>query len=176
MVRISPASGDTSAIAMARACHVFAYAALTFLSFHVAVKVRQVLGSAGPASRRHHSACPSDVGPRPSGGRGTTDATGPRRPSRLPASAAPPRGEARSACRAGWGIRPPRAPHRQSGASRAASPHHSRHHDELPTDTAPPASQTPLPPPHSSHSVPDLAPSHHTHFHLRFFRRFRPKM
>jgi hypothetical protein len=46
MVRISPASGDASAIAMARACHVFAYAALTFLSFHVAVKVRQVLGSA----------------------------------------------------------------------------------------------------------------------------------
>jgi len=155
-----------------------AHAALTFLSFHVAVEVRQVLGSAGPASRRHHSARPSDVGPRPGDGRGTTDATGPRRPSRLPASAAPPRGDARSACRAGWGGDPAStspAPAIRHIARRLAAIQPAPRQTPL-TDTAPPASQTPLPPPHSSHSVPDLAPSHHTHFHLRFFRRFRPKM
>jgi hypothetical protein len=41
-----------------------------------------------------------------------------------------------------------------------------------PTDTAPAASQTLLPPSHSSSSVPDLAPSHHTHLHQRCGRPF----
>ncbi len=41
-----------------------------------------------------------------------------------------------------------------------------------PADTVPAASQTLLPPPHSSPSVPDLAPSHHRQLHQRCARPF----
>ncbi len=61
------------------------------------------------------------------------------------------------------GLRARRTGH---SAHRAPLPHHSRHHDRLPTDTAPAASQTLLPTQHALPSVPDLAPSHHTQLHL----------
>ena len=113
--------------------------------------------------------------PRPGGGPGTTYVGGRARPSRRPASEAPVlvRASARAA-RGGAAASTSAAPAirrilRGFPASQPAP------RQSPPTDTAPAASHTLLPPPHSPPSVPDLAPSHHTHFHLRFLSRFRPK-
>ena len=132
----------------------------------------------GPVSRRHHSARPSDVGQatprwwswydRCKGAEEAESASG--------LSSTSARGRARRVPR-GWGdpASTSPAPAIRHIARRLAAIQPAPRRTPL-TDTAPPASQTPLPPPHSSPSVPDLAPSHHTHFHLRFCRRFRRKM
>ena len=126
-----------------------------------------MLDTAGPVSPCDYPARPPDLGHSPPRcGPGATDARGRGGRCRRPAPGHPCR-DAFSVRRAGVGDR----------ASTSAAPairHIARRfpasqpapRQAPPTDTAPAASQTLLPPPHSPPSVPDLAPSHHTHLHL----------